>query len=274
MENPLSLISLRLASLSQSERSVADYVLRNPSDVVLLSLQALAQRCQTSDSTVLRFCRSLGYSGYQDFRSALIPHLLRQGAMVHEEFSKTDTMQQLATKYVTNLSQDLTRTLERCESDTFDHVVRRIASANLVVVVGLAGSAGVGRIFQSSLVSIGKMAVLLSDRVEIERTAAITDPGDVVVGISHSGETSEVCMGLERARQRGAFTVGITNSSPSQLDSVSDALLLTVVPENLLGSYSGQPRIVQLALLELIVHLVAARLVEEEEQEQREHARR
>lgn len=265
MENPLSLISLRQASLSQSERSVADYVLRNPSDVALLSLQALAQRCQTSDSTVLRFCRSLGYSGYQDFKSALIPHLLRQGATVHQEFEKTDTLQQLATKYVANLSQDLTRTLERCDSDTFDNVVRRIASANLVVVIGLAGSAGVGRIFQNSLASIGKKAMVLSDRVEIERTVAITEPGDVVVGISHSGETHEVCLGLERARLRGAYTIGITNSSPSQLDSVSDALLLTVVPENLLGSYSGQPRIVQLALLELIVHLVATRLVEQEE---------
>lgn len=264
--HPLALISTRFSSLSQSEKRVASYVQQHPADVVYLSLQALAQRCEVSDSTVLRFCRSLGYSGYQDFKSALIPHLLREGASIHRRLHGSDTFQQRSSKFISNLTEDLTATISQCDEGVFTNVVNKIANAGQLLVFGLAGSAGVGRIFADSITSIGKAAFPISDRVEMERIAAIVGKDAVVLAISHSGEAPEVCHAVERSKENGAFTVGITNFDPSTLAAVADVTMLTVVPENLLGSYSCQPRIAQLALLEMIVHGVSDKLAETSKQ--------
>ena len=51
-------------------------------EAVLLTAQGLAKKCVTSDATVIRFCRSLGYQTFNEFKSALVPELLNSGESV------------------------------------------------------------------------------------------------------------------------------------------------------------------------------------------------
>lgn len=83
VNSPLDLINRRFNSLRNSEKKVAELVQTNFEQVIMLSLQGLAEECSVSDATVLRFCRSLGYRGCQDFKAALVPDLLRQGYRMH-----------------------------------------------------------------------------------------------------------------------------------------------------------------------------------------------
>ena len=69
IKSPIYLINNRYNSLRKSERRVAEFVQKHMDEVVLLSLQGLAKKCGTSDATVLRFCRSLGYAGSVTLRS-------------------------------------------------------------------------------------------------------------------------------------------------------------------------------------------------------------
>ncbi len=249
-------INARYRSLSPSERRVASYVQSHPEEIVLMSLQALAARCDTSDATVLRFCRSIGFSGYQDFKSALIPQLLGRGKAIRQELQGEDPVRGL----ITALSRDASQTLRSVGMQRLDLIADAVLAAGHRLLVGLAGSAGVARIFASSLLSIGLPAVTLSDRVEIERFADLVGRGDLVMGISHSGETQEVVGALARSRRRGATTVAMTNFSPSGIEKVADHVLLTSVPESLLGSYSCYPRIMELLVLEVLLARVAERL--------------
>jgi len=76
---------------------------------------------------------------------------------------------------------------------------------------------------------------------------------DVIIGISHSGETEEIVSAVRTGSEYGFVTVALTNFSPSPLADCSNHVLLTSIPNNLLGSYSCQARISQLALLELLI---------------------
>jgi DNA-binding MurR/RpiR family transcriptional regulator len=62
---------------------------------------------------------------------------------------------------------------------------------------------------------------------------------------------------IKSAREYGAVTIGLTNFSPSGLADAAQFSLLTVVPSNLLGSYSCQARISQLLILELILYEIS-----------------
>lgn len=255
-----SLMSNRYQSLTKAERRVADYVRRNPAEVILMSLQELAENCETSDATVLRFCHKMGFSGYQDFKSTLLPELLESGLSVHGVINDSNEQELPFLNYTQNLISDLQNTLYNVNKDTVETVVERMIGSGRIIILGLAGSAGVGRIFCDSLLSVEKPAVYLSDRVEIERVSSLAGKEEMLFGISHSGETMEVCRAVERAKSRDCFTVGITNFAPSSLNSAADAVLLTSINENPMGSYSCIPRIAQLAVLELLTGLVIKRM--------------
>jgi DNA-binding MurR/RpiR family transcriptional regulator len=132
--------------------------------------------------------------------------------------------------------------------------LHHISRANKILVIGLGGSAGVAHIFCDSLGSLGILSFCLQDRSIMQNAVPTLNSEDVIIGISHSGETLEIVSAVKSAKEYGAHTICITNYSPSSLADVTQLPLITGVPSNLLGSYSCQARISQLVILELILH--------------------
>lgn len=67
-ENIFSHIRTTFHSLSPTQKKIANYILQNPQKVVLHSISALAAECSTSETTIFRFLRKIGYESYQVFR--------------------------------------------------------------------------------------------------------------------------------------------------------------------------------------------------------------
>jgi len=57
--------------LTPKGRILADYILKNPRNAVFMTTKELAEACQVSEATVVRFVNQLGFSGYSVFRQAL-----------------------------------------------------------------------------------------------------------------------------------------------------------------------------------------------------------
>lgn len=58
-----------------------------------------------------------------------------------------------------------------------------------------------------------------------KQVEALVEEGDVVIGISTSGTSENVIKGIEAAREKGAYTVGFTGESGSQLSKIVDICL-------------------------------------------------
>jgi D-sedoheptulose 7-phosphate isomerase len=63
------------------------------------------------------------------------------------------------------------------------------------------------------------------EKVFQRQVEALCVKGDVVVGISTSGNSKNVCAALETARQAGAFTVAFTGESGGTMAKIADATL-------------------------------------------------
>ncbi|MBL7005539.1 MAG: MurR/RpiR family transcriptional regulator [Spirochaetia bacterium] len=252
VKNPLYLVEKNYNKLSKAEKKVADYVQLHPDKTILASLQIISEKCSVSDASVLRFCRTLGFSGYQDFKAALVPEILKRGVTIYEEINYNDSYQIIREKFTENLHQDIHKSISNITKSELAAVSKKIIEAEKIIIIGLAGSAGVARIFNDCLLGLGIYCHYLTDRVEIERIVNQLDKNDVIFGISHSGETQEVVFALKNAQKNQVYTIGMTNFASSSLAKYADINLLTTVPENILGSYSCQPRIAQLAVLEFI----------------------
>ena len=53
---------------TKAEKKVAEYCLANREKVLFLSITDLAEACGVGEASVFRFCRTLGLSGYQEFK--------------------------------------------------------------------------------------------------------------------------------------------------------------------------------------------------------------
>jgi len=64
------------------------------------------------------------------------------------------------------------------------------------------------------------------EEVFAKQIAALGQPGDVALGISTSGRSANVLKALEKARQKGLFTIGLGGGEGGGLPQVSDLLIL------------------------------------------------
>ncbi len=64
-------ISSKLESLTPKAQTLGTYIMQNPSKAVFMTTKELAETCETSEATVVRFVSTLGYKGYSEFQEAL-----------------------------------------------------------------------------------------------------------------------------------------------------------------------------------------------------------
>ena len=261
MQSPLDIINKRYSSLRKSEKRVAQFVQEHTEDIVALTLQGIATGCSTSDATVLRFCRSLGFFGFSDFKTALVTDLLHQGRKPAGQIEKNSSAATKKEAFLSAFQSQLQTTLRNCNYGDVHRVAASLIKAHKILLVGLGGSAGIAQILCDALGSLGIYSTCMSDPSIIRNLAPALTRNDLFIGISHSGETEEVVKSAAIANEKGAVTVGVSNFSPSPLaDIVHYKLItsiphgLTSVPNNLLGGYSCQARIAQLAVLEMMLY--------------------
>lgn len=257
---------LRIKSASESfkpaEKAVADFVLSHPEQVMHMSVSEAARDIGVGESTVIRFCRALGYKGYQEFKLRLAQDLVEPVELIHENISFSDTTAQLAQKVFQTNIQAVGDTMKALDPHMVEVAARSLADAGKVDIYGVGYSSFTALDAKLKLVRLGVVADAYGDAHLQAMAAASLRKGDVAIGISHSGSTKDVVDALTVARKSGASTISITNFSPSPITRVSDVVLLTASPESPLGGEVLTSRIAQLCVLDVLSVALAITLGE------------
>lgn len=254
-----------LPGLRPSERRVADFVLADPPVALALSITDLAEQCETSVASVVRFCRSLGFSGYAEFRRELASAVGREQVSLgrfgvsDSDIAADDDVQSVVAKIAYHEARAIEATAEAIDLATLDAVAEAIVAAPRIDVYGVASSGIAAVDLQQKLHRIGMVCFAWSDVHLALTSAAVLTPGSVAIGFSHSGLTVEVADGLAAARARGATTVLVTNFPGSPIGQDVDHVLATSASETRYrpGAMSG--RITQLAVIDFLFVRVAQR---------------
>ena len=62
---------LHSAHLTKTQRIIAEYVLDNASEACFMTSTEIALKLGVSESSVIRFSRTIGFDGFMDFQKAL-----------------------------------------------------------------------------------------------------------------------------------------------------------------------------------------------------------
>ena len=252
-------------SLAPAARRVADFILADPQSPLRLTISELARACATSEPSVVRFCRQIGFSGYAQLRRALAQELGGEAARfgqasVHgTDIGPDDSLSELVAKIGHSEVRGIQETLDALDLGALERATRAIDGASRVLAFGIGASQSGAGDLQHKLFRLGRAAFTVSDPHEALVGASLLAPGDVAVGLSHSGRTTEVVRMLSVARGTGAVTVAITNSPDSPLAAEADVVLATAVRETTFRSGAMASRTAQLTVVDCLFTAVAQR---------------
>ncbi|SHE72711.1 MurR/RpiR family transcriptional regulator [Streptoalloteichus hindustanus] len=267
--SPLVRIRSLLPGLARAEQRVAKVVLDDPAAVAHRSITEVAEAAGTSETTVTRFCKAIGVGGYPELRIALAADTARSAARADRDLGgdiePEDDLNRVVAKVAYADARAVEETAEQLDVAALEEVVHLVATARRVDVYGVGASAFVALDLQQKLHRIGLTSFAWSDTHVALTSAAVLRDGDVAVGISHTGSTTETVEALRVARERGATTVALTNFPRSPISEVADHVLTTAARETTFRSGAMASRIAQLTVIDCLFigvarhHLDAAR---------------
>lgn len=217
-----------------SEQRIVDFILANTDRAPQMTSAQLARASSTSEASVSRFCKKLGFQNYRSFQFSLARDLAaRDSEQVTREVSLDDFAQSLAN--IKNAKQrEIASTLDALDEDAIRRVVDLFSRAGLIMFAAVGNTNAVAI---DAAIKFGQLGIrsVANTITESSTSLALTmRTGDVLVVISNSGKSQRLERITRAAKRGGATVIAICGSTYAPLARLADIVLRTVNYEALL----------------------------------------
>lgn len=258
---PVSAVLARIESLwptlGPAGQRIGGFIAKNPQDVVHMSVSEVAEKTQTSEGSVVGFCKNLGATGFQQIKIALAQELVQPVQFIHEDLAKKDSVDQTIRKIFSSNVQTLHDTQSALDPKAMEQAVKLIRRAKRVEIYGIGSAATIAEDAHYRMLRIGINAKVEVDSHVQAISAALTGPDVATITISHSGSTHETVQATRLAKEAGASTICITNFGKSPIQAWCDVLLFTMARETNFRTEAMTSRLAQLAIIDVMIACLA-----------------
>lgn len=238
--------------LSLTEQKLAEYVTEHPESTIYLSVKELANEVKVSEATVVRFCKSLGYSGWREFK-------LEIARDIGSEDMAIEKMKKTVPGSVEKIIEDsLKRYIDmfRYNLGTLDHkmwkkAVEMMKNADCIAFFAVGNSFPLASYANWLFAAGGKATLLQQDNsLQLLQAKRLTS-NDVAVFISLSGQSNIPLTCQDIVKKNGASTICITQNFKSELAVRSDCTLVS--KSDVIGeSLEAETKVLQMAYLNVL----------------------
>ena len=247
------------STLSKKEQRIADYILKQPEQIIHHTINQVADDLDVAESTVFRFCQRVGFKGYQALKIALASDVVAPLQDIHEDITETDTALEIAEKIFSTNGKTIESTRQILEGISLEKAVELFLGARRIEFFGSGGSAVVALDAYHKFVRSGlQVSAMLESHMQLMSASQLTAE-DVAVVISHSGASKETLDIAKLLKEKGVPTIAITNYAKSPLSKIADVSLFTVSQETAFRSEALASRIAELSLIDALFTAVMIR---------------
>lgn len=259
----LAQIRMHLPALLPALRRVGEFVLARPDQAARLPIHVLARRVRVSPATVVRFTQAVGYSGFREFRFALVGERAAAGvAIFHEDVDLKDSPMTIARKVLHSDIQAIAETLALLDATMFQRALDALHRAQRIEVYGVGSSAPIAQDAYYRLLRIGLPAVVVTDAHMMAVSAAMLTPRDAALVISHTGRTVETLNAAARAAEAGATVISLSSHRHTPLTQYAMIHLVTADRETVFRREAMASRLAHLGLIDAICVCLAVRRID------------
>ena len=243
--------------LTQREKKIVEFIRENGDSFLNDTITEFSEKAGVSDATMVRFCKHLGYKGYQDFKVHCARMMLPKEKQFNPEMDRGDDSAMICSKVFNSEMSVLSRTLLELDIKVLEQIAAKLREAERIVMFGTGGSLFVAKDALHKFMKIGLMVHVFED-IDLQHMAAsLLREGDVALVISHSGSNVSSLRCLEMAKEGGAFTVALTGLGKNPIARAADITVHIAAEKTIYQSESVSTRIAQLAVLDTLVGMAA-----------------
>lgn len=240
---------------TRAEKKVADYVIAHPRDVLFMSITELSDVCGVGETSVFRFCRTVGTNGYQEFKMQLSLGMQEgdsDAGPLTGHVATEDTLPVLVQKVLASTQRALSETAALVDPASLDRAVALLVAARRICFFGVGASLISAMRAAHKFMRVDPKVACVNDAHAQAMQAAAMGPQDVAVVFSYSGSTKDTNAVAQLARRAGAKVVAVTRFQKSPLTEFTDVTLLCSVNESPLQGGSSGADICQAFLTDLL----------------------
>lgn len=222
------LIDAHYSELSKTQKKVAAQVLDQPRQVALKSAQELGAEIGASETTVIRFCYSLGLAGYTELQKMIREQLLNQESSLASYRQSKVELQQSPHFMMQVMEQDRKRIAETMggirEAD-YDAAIEQLSKARKVYILGLRSSFAAANWLSYAMgLARSDVKLIRPEAEDVVQIVSEMDSSDALVVISFHRYLRETLQITELVKKQQSFIIGITDSHLAPIHASADVL--------------------------------------------------
>ena len=229
-KNLIEYLEINFETLTNTQKHLTNYLISNISNVAFLTADEIAEKVNTTPSSVVRFAKQIGYNGYPELQKDLRNLIIDKISVVEEletnkkfDFSKAETAINLSLKK--DLS-NLNGLIKEINENSIKKVVNMIISSQKKYIIDNRSALSLGHFFFFKLKKMVSDVFLLSNFDDgIFDMLRELNPEDVILAISFPRFTKLTINFAQYAKKGGVKLISITDKKTSPLYKISNVCL-------------------------------------------------
>lgn len=213
--------------MTRSEYSVAVYCLGDMGGIIFDTLDSAARKIGTSTTSVIRFCRRLGYRGFKEFQDEVRKDYKNMPSLP-EKFKRTAGIgapNELIERVVHQNIECIRETMGSLMHKDLSEAVNLLCGANRVFCFGMKESFAMAHYAYTRLLAVRKDVYLLDlSSGELESVLSITKD-DVVCAFLFHRYTSSALKMLDIMKSRGVRIILVTSPPTDEVSGLAEVLI-------------------------------------------------
>ncbi|EQF24091.1 helix-turn-helix domain, rpiR family protein [Clostridioides difficile CD160] len=251
--------------VTKSDKLLIAYIKENIEDVFYKPISQIAKESNIGEATITRFVKKMNFNGLQDFKVTLAQEIstINKKNIINKNIQNDEPALDTAKKLLNSNITTLENTVEIINSNDVHNCARLIINAKKVYFIGIGYSGIIAQDSNYKFMRIGLNCVSFDSSHTMIMMSSIMEEGDLIVAISHSGETEEIIKTVKLARANNAKIISITENKNSELKDISDVHLSYVSGETVLETGSISSKLAQFFIIDLVYTQVVKELSNE-----------
>ncbi|CEP97853.1 RpiR family transcriptional regulator [[Clostridium] sordellii] len=241
--------------VTKSDKILIEYIKNNIEDVFYKPISQIAKESNIGEATITRFSKKMGFNGLQDFKVSLaqeISSLSKNKNIINSNIQNNEPVVDTAKKLLISNINTLESTVDIINGQDIHKSSQLIINAKRIYFVGIGYSGIIAQDSNYKFMRIGLNCVSFDSSHTMIMMASIMEKGDLLIAISHSGETDEIIKTVKLAKENEVDVISITKKKESSLKNISDIHLEYISEETLLETGSISSKLAQIFLIDLI----------------------
>jgi DNA-binding MurR/RpiR family transcriptional regulator len=218
-------IQRKYNALSASEKRIADFLMLNGHENNLkYNISDFSKELKVSAATIVRFCRTVGFSGFSEFR-----YYMQRGILSpigsSTQINSADNTHAIIQKVAHLLSKTTLLIADTIDKKSLSKAIDTILKSKMIFFCGAGSAGGIAQVAASIFQNIGMKSLYIADEMMQIRFVHTLEPADVIIGITNCGYIKSVVDALKIARNRKVPAICITGTSDSLVTKYSDIVL-------------------------------------------------